>query len=195
HADAAQLGAPKIALAAPTGKAAQRLSQAIRDGKVELEKHLVRGNDRDRWRATLDRVSDGAKTLHRLLGANPAIDGFTHGRNQPLGYDVVVVDEASMVDLALMRALLDSLHRDATLILVGDPDQLVSVSAGSVLADIVHVAERDPTGLGSVAGRLTHVWRAGSELAQVYDAARRGDRFELDQLLRDLECCKRYETS
>jgi exodeoxyribonuclease V alpha subunit len=88
-----------------------------------------------------------------------------------------------MVDLALMRALIDALAAHTTLILLGDPDQLVSVSAGSVLADWVNAAQADPAGLGAHSAHLTHVWRAEQGLAQVYAAVRSGDAARLQQLL------------
>ncbi|GAB6141507.1 exodeoxyribonuclease V subunit alpha [Methylosoma difficile] len=115
-----------IALAAPTGKAAMRLQEAIGFNKQQLP------------------CSDGIKqhipetvtTLHRLLGAKPASPYFRHHSGRPLVYDVVVVDEASMVDLALMSKLVDALKPNARLILLGDKDQLASVESGAVLADL-----------------------------------------------------------
>jgi exodeoxyribonuclease V alpha subunit len=177
---------PTMALAAPTGKAAQRLSQAVRDGKAKLHAEV---GEQPGWAAALAAIPEGAQTLHRLLGALPAEDAFRHGPGQPLPHDIVVVDEASMVDLAMMRALLDALAPTATLVLVGDPDQLVSVSAGSVLADIVAVADAGGNGFAGHAARLTHVWRAGSELAGMYAAARRGDGADLQEGLARIDAC------
>lgn len=179
---------PSVALAAPTGKAAQRLSQAVRDGKAALQQSLsaLPGTS---WAAALDAIPESAQTLHRLLGALPAEDRFRHNREQPLPWDIVVVDEASMVDLASMRALLDALADNATLVLVGDPDQLVSVSAGSVLADIDAASAHSGSGFEQHAAHLSHVWRTGSELALAYAAARRGDAPELRQLLERIPGC------
>ncbi|MBK9656514.1 MAG: AAA family ATPase, partial [Rhodanobacteraceae bacterium] len=173
-------------MAAPTGKAAQRLSQALRDGKVRLQQSLA--SQAGDWAAALDAIPESAQTLHRLLGALPAEDRFRHNREQPLPWDIVVVDEASMVDLASMRALLDALADTATLVLVGDPDQLVSVSAGSVLADIV-AASAQGGGFEQHTAQLTHVWRTGSELALAYAAARRGAADELRRCLQHIEAC------
>jgi len=159
-----------MALAAPTGKAAQRLSQAVRDGAARLRDAL--GERAADWQAAFEHLPEAACTLHRLLGSNPREDRHAHDAERPLEHDLVVVDEASMVDLGLMRALLDALRPDAALILVGDPDQLVSVGEGSVLADIVAVAEA-----GGFTGhhlRLTENWRT-SELGGVYEAVRLGD--------------------
>ncbi|MEZ5441962.1 MAG: exodeoxyribonuclease V subunit alpha [Lysobacterales bacterium] len=187
-------GTPALALAAPTGKAAQRLSQAIRDGKAGLRRFLDGQATSDDWSPLLGAIPDAAQTLHRLLGANPARDAFTHDQAQPLPYSVVVVDEASMVDLATMRALLDALAPTATLILVGDPDQLVSVSAGSVLADIVHVTERDD-GFRRCSMRLRHVWRAEHDLAAVYEAARHGDAAALRRRLQRVDGAALHEVA
>ena len=127
---AEQRGEPplRIALSAPTGKAAARLQQAV-------EKEV--GNLRDEAdRARLQGLR--AMTLHRLLGTRPDTSArFRHHRDNRLPHDVVVVDEASMVSLTMMARLLEALRHDARLVLVGDPDQLASVEAGAVLADLV----------------------------------------------------------
>ena len=116
----------RIALAAPTGKAAVRLQQSIRQVKagVELEPSLR------------DAIPEQASTLHRLLGFRPVDNGFRHHRDNPLPLDVLILDEASMIDVALMAKLLDALPAAARLILLGDKDQLASVEAGAVLGDI-----------------------------------------------------------
>ncbi len=115
---------PRIRLAAPTGKAAARLGESIRERKQLLDcDETVRDAIRE----------DSASTLHRLLGYRPN-GGFRHDRGDPIAADVVVVDEASMIDLPLMARLLDALHEDTTLILLGDVGQLASVEAGHVLA-------------------------------------------------------------
>lgn len=111
---------PVIAVAAPTGKAAARVS------------------------ASLDAIE--ATTIHRLLGPTGASTRFRHDARNPLPHDVVIIDETSMVSLQLMARLLDALRPGARLILVGDPDQLESVESGSVLQDLV-VAAREPGSL------------------------------------------------
>lgn len=168
-----------IAMAAPTGKASQRLSQAVRQGADDLRQTLAA--QLGDWELALTTLPDSASTLHRLLGAMPREDRFRHCVDAPLPYDLVVVDEASMVDLALMRALLDALSPTATLILIGDPDQLVSVSAGSVLADLV--ASATGTSLRHQHARLDHVWRATGRLAEVYEVVRTGNGDALKTLL------------
>jgi exodeoxyribonuclease V alpha subunit len=119
---------PRIALAAPTGKAATRLQESV-----------------VREAATLSDVADRvrvegltASTVHRLLGWRPdSGTRFRHRRDNPLPYDVVVVDEVSMVSLVQMARLLEALRDTTRLVLVGDPGQLASVEAGAVLADLV----------------------------------------------------------
>jgi len=115
-----------IALAAPTGKAAMRLQESIGFSKTKLP-----CSD-----AIKNRIPETVTTLHRLLGAIPPSPYFRHNADKPLVYDLVVVDEASMVDLALMSKLLDALKPGARLILLGDKDQLASVESGAVLADL-----------------------------------------------------------
>ncbi|GAB2475904.1 exodeoxyribonuclease V subunit alpha [Promicromonospora xylanilytica] len=133
---------PRIALAAPTGKAAARLQEAVAealDAPPEAGRPGFTPDDRRRL-AGLQ-----AGTLHRLLGRRPGSDTrFRHDRANRLPHDVVVVDETSMVSLTLMARLLEAVRPDARLVLVGDPDQLASVEAGAVLADLVTgLGERD----------------------------------------------------
>jgi exodeoxyribonuclease V alpha subunit len=119
-------GRLRIGLAAPTGKAAARLTESIRAAKTELPLSAD----------IAARIPDAAVTLHRLLGFRPGRVNPRHGADYPLHLDLVVVDEASMVDLPLMARLLAAMPRDAHLILLGDKDQLASVEAGMVLGDI-----------------------------------------------------------
>jgi exodeoxyribonuclease V alpha subunit len=116
-----------FALAAPTGKAAMRLQESIANSKAGLLNQF----DAD----LLQHVPQDVTTLHRLLGARPLTPVFKHHADNPLSHDVVVVDEASMIDLALMTKLVKALKPDAKLILLGDKDQLASVESGAVLAD------------------------------------------------------------
>lgn len=116
----------RIALAAPTGKAAVRITESIRRDRLALPcNETVRA-----------RIPDEAATLHRLLGVIPGSTEFRHNSETPLNADVVVVDECSMVDLPLMTRLLRALKPSARLILIGDPDQLASVETGNVLTEI-----------------------------------------------------------
>jgi exodeoxyribonuclease V alpha subunit len=116
----------RIQLAAPTGKAAARISASIRAARRELDCEAI----------VKDAIPAQATTLHRLLGAIPGSPYFRHNAQNPLAVDVVVVDEASMVDLALMAKLVQAMPPAARLVLVGDKDQLASVEAGAVLGDI-----------------------------------------------------------
>lgn len=160
-----------IQVAAPTGKAAQRLVQSLREGKKKLQPdgESVLPDD---WQPLLARVPDSeALTVHRLLGFNPRRNVFTRGVAQPIAADVVVVDEASMIDLGMLRALLDAVRADASLILVGDADQLTSVAAGSVLMDLVSALEcRQAPELV----RLEHSFRAEQHLVPINLAVRAG---------------------
>lgn len=129
---AAERGVPlDIGLAAPTGKAAARMTEALRSAVAEPEVQEVLGPD-----VAGALLSRSAVTIHRLLGSIPG-KGFRRTSRDPLPHDVVVVDETSMVSLPLMGALLDALRPDARLVLVGDPHQLASIEAGTVLSDIV----------------------------------------------------------
>ena len=122
-----------IKVAAPTGKAAARLSESLRNGKQNIE--FVRACFTGQEQA-LDAVPEEASTLHSLLGAIHGSPEFRHHKGNPLHADVVVVDEASMVDIGMFNRLLRALPAKCKLILMGDADQLASVEAGAVLSSI-----------------------------------------------------------
>ena len=140
-------GQLRVALAAPTGKAAARLKQAIDDALEKLEESLHGALP---LRALAERMG-GARTLHSLLGARPDTRAFRHNAGNPLDVDVLIVDEASMVHLEMMAALLDALPDNARLILLGDKDQLASVEAGSVLGDLCFDAQAGGYGAATAA--------------------------------------------
>ena len=155
---------PRIVLAAPTGKAAQRLGESLRRAEAD---DFPAG-----WQAALEQVKSGRPdTLHRMLGSRGIRGGFTRGADMLLDADIGVVDEASMLDLALLRALLEALPPQASLLLGGDADQLDSVGTGSVLQDIVAALEGDPAHLH----RLQHAYRADAALRPLNETVRAGD--------------------
>lgn len=124
----------RIRLAAPTGKAAARLAEAIRAGVEGLRQGAATAG-------AAAGIPTEASTLHRLLGYGPG-GAFRHDAEDPLSLDVLVVDEASMVDVPLMARLLRATPPDARVILLGDRDQLASVEAGSALGDICNHGAR-----------------------------------------------------
>ncbi len=148
-----------VALAAPSGKAAARLEQSVR---AELARIPGRHP-----------VVDPATTVHRLLGARGELRGFTRGASDPLPYDVVVVDEMSMMALPLMARLVTAVRDDSRLVLVGDPMQLTSVEAGSVLADLAAAARAGSSQATLI--ELTTNWRSLGAVAELADAIRGGD--------------------
>ncbi len=118
-----------IALAAPTGKAAHRMAEAVRTGLQTIEDPAPEDDD-------LSAHTPDPMTLHRLLGYLPSRDSFAHHENNRLSQQVIVVDESSMIDLELMERLARALPDEARLILLGDAEQLPSVHAGAVLKDL-----------------------------------------------------------
>jgi exodeoxyribonuclease V alpha subunit len=127
----------RVALAAPTGKAAARLKQSIDSALNGLQVRL--GNDL--VLSELTKQVGAARTLHSLLGARPDTRRLRHGPANPLDVDVLIVDEASMVHLEMMASLLDALPATARVVLLGDKDQLASVEAGAVLGDLCRDAD------------------------------------------------------
>lgn len=161
---------PRILLAAPTGKAAQRLGESLRNATPE--------DFPTDWQDALLHVQSGATgTLHRLLGSRGTRGGFSRDSENPLDADIVVVDEASMLDLALLRALLSALRPQTRLVLVGDADQLDSVGTGSVLQDIVVALDGEA---GQHLQRLRHAYRADAALRPLNEAVRIGDAIAFD---------------
>ncbi len=191
-----------VALAAPTGKAAARMSESMRGRLASVPEELR------------SRVPEQVQTLHRLLGYMPRENKFRHRRQRPLPQRLLIVDEVSMVDLELMLALVEALRGDARLILLGDADQLASVGAGAVLRELclatdpmrgysaafaaAHLAatgqqlpveaERGPLGDSSVRLRLSHRFREDSGIGQLAEAVRAGDADSALDLLRDESC-------
>ena len=132
QAPAVEAGRPlRIRLAAPTGKAAARLTESIGQ---QVERLAVAAEVRDN-------IPTDVSTVHRLLGSRPGSRHFRHHAGNPLPLDVLVVDEASMIDLEMMANLLGALPPHARLVLLGDKDQLASVEAGAVLGDLCRDAE------------------------------------------------------
>ena len=202
QAAAAGTPPPLIALAAPTGKAAARLEEAVHHEAASLDVA-------DSTRAQLSDLH--ASTLHRLLGWHPGSHSrFRHHRTNRLPHDVVIVDETSMVSLSLIARLVESVRPDARLVLVGDPGQLTSVEAGAVLGDIVGLATAGPTmraparaalaratghdvpagneqvtgaGIGDGIVILDRVHRFGGGIARLAEAIRHGDPDEVMALL------------
>ncbi|HZI97951.1 MAG TPA: exodeoxyribonuclease V subunit alpha [Actinomycetales bacterium] len=182
---AAHAGPLRVALAAPTGKAAARLQEAVR-----LEAAGLPAEDAARV------GQPAASTLHRLLGWKPGSSTrFRHDRSNHLPHDVVVVDETSMVSLTLMSRLLEALRPQARLVLVGDPDQLASVEAGAVLGDLVArppvtgvvpaalvalvrgdmpTSAPDLSALANGVVRLERVFRHGAVIGGLAEAVREG---------------------
>ncbi len=162
--------APRVAVAAPTGKAAQRLVQALRDGAATLTDALA---EHPTWAPTLARFRvPEATTAHRLLGFHPRRHAFAHDARHPLDLDLLVVDEASMLDLDLLRALCAALPPHAALWLVGDADQLSPVGPGSALQDLVQAFEARE---GAPLQRLVHGFRAASAPGALNAAVLAGD--------------------
>jgi len=166
----AAAGPMRIGLAAPTGKAAARLGDAIGEARGGLPVG-------DAVKAA---IPDAATTLHRLIGLQEGA-GARHHRDNPLHLDVLVVDEASMVDLPLMYRVLDALPAAARLVLLGDRDQLASVEAGHVMGDLCRGRRGDAYGPQTVArlARLTGVElpRSGGGFADQVVLLRRSYRF------------------
>ena len=182
---------PRVALCAPTGKAAARLGEVVEEFASGVESPTVRER--------LDSLQTG--TIHRLLGWAWGRGRFAHHERNRLPHDIVIVDEMSMVSLPLAARLMEAVRRDATLVLAGDPHQLESIEAGTVLADIVGPAAGSPHSrrradgapAPAIARRVVvlervHRFEERGPIARFSDAVRRGDADAAVALLeRDLD--------
>lgn len=174
---------PRVALAAPTGKAAARMAEVLRKRCQDVEAS-------DDVLAAV--TAEPARTVHKLLGSNPRRGTrFEYHADNPLPYDLVIVDEASMLSSSLMHHLLAAVRPDAEIHLVGDPDQLASVDAGTVLGDIAVCGGHDHEGT-RLHGRietLTRIHRAESRnIIDLAKAIREGSpaaAFEILEARRD----------
>ncbi len=167
----------RMLLLAPTGKAAQRLKEsiALRIGELATSDAVKAAIPRD------------ASTIHRALGYQPATPTrFRRNRESPLAADVVIADEASMIDLALMTKLVEAVAPGARLILLGDRDQLASVEAGAILGDLYPDAAREARPLGACLAELDRSYRfsAHSGIGALTAAIKRDDPEAVMQILR-----------
>ena len=154
----------KIALAAPTGKAAARMGEAVK----EIKKKLI--DEIPEMEETVQKIpEDSGSTLHRLLGTRLYSESFKHNRDNRLKHDLVIVDECSMISVPLMSKLLEALRDDARLILLGDKDQLASVEAGRCFGDICESSAVNAFSRNFV-DDYKHI--TGIELPVIHNAAR-----------------------
>ena len=158
----------RIGLAAPTGKAAARLQEAICRAKLSIPTELA------------ENIPEQAQTLHRLLGFRPGEDTFRYNHTNPLHLDLLVLDEASMIDVVLMDSLLQALPAQTRLILLGDPNQLASVEAGSVFADL---CSTEPLADSVITLRTSYRFRGTSGIGALATAINSGSIQKVDSVV------------
>ena len=151
----------RIGLTAPTGKAAARMLEALAQRASEMPQHIQ------------DLLPGQSCTVHRLIGIRPKAALPTYHAQAPLPLDVVVVDEASMLDLSLATQLLEAIAQDARIILLGDKDQLAAVEAGAVFAELTRLHTELPRNI--VGFRRSYRFAPDSAIAALADAVRAGD--------------------
>ncbi|MEM9160242.1 MAG: exodeoxyribonuclease V subunit alpha, partial [Verrucomicrobiota bacterium] len=158
----------RIAAVAPTGKAAARLEESIGDGigRLDASEPIIE-----------ELKKTPTLTIHRLLGTIPNQVSFKRDQDNQIDYDIIVIDECSMIDLPLMRRLFEATPADCATLLLGDKDQLSSVQVGSVFKDILHASEFPGSSLHDKVYRLskTYRFREDSRIYQACQAARSGN--------------------
>jgi len=167
----------RVALAAPTGKAATRLEETLRTGLAKL----------DCPEEVKARMPVNASTIHRLLGVRGNSIYFRHDRQNPLPFDLLVIDEASMAALPLLSKLLDALPERCRVVLLGDRDQLASVEPGAVLADIVDAAAspKSPLHRSVVTLEKNYRFSEASGIQHLCVAVRQGEAANAVRILRE----------
>lgn len=168
---------PRVALVAPTGKAAVRLEETIRAG---LDAHKYPDELKTR-------LPKSASTIHRLLGSKGSSVYFRHDQHHPLPIDLLVIDEASMVSLPLLCKVFDALPTHCRVILLGDHEQLASVEPGAVLADIVDAAAggTGPLSHAVVTLKKNYRFREQSGVYHLCNVVRQGDADSAIRILRE----------
>ncbi len=165
----------RLGLLAPTGKAAARLAHAFRQGHTALPETL-------RPLTAAEAEAMDAQTIHRALGVGNRAGRPRCGRTHPIPFDLIIVDEASMVDLALMTLLFEAVADDAHVVLIGDPQQLAAIEPGAPFADLVARLTRE----NGSCFHLEHSFRFGARpgIGAIAEVLSRGDSTALTQLLR-----------
>lgn len=177
------LSPAQIRLAAPTGKAADRMKRAVLESLDGLPKSFVGA------KTSLAEVAAGSSTIHSLIGYNPGLGRTKFDAQSPLNCSVVILDECSMIDLLLWRALLESLRPDCRLILLGDPNQLESVGQGSVFAELSRMASPPKSPLHSCHVHLTEA-RRFKERSGILELAKALEQSDADGAERILKSCE-----
>lgn len=157
-----------VVLCAPTGKAASRMVESIQNA--------LKSDTRLSGVGAM--IPQDASTIHRLLGWNPSTGTFKHDESNPISADLIIVDEASMIDLVMFSRLLRATSHDCRIIMLGDKDQLASVEAGSVFGDLIRAGLGGQSSrLNSIITKLTHSWRFKSDsgLGLLAESINRGD--------------------
>jgi len=172
----------RIFLAAPTGRAANRMIESM--GEQLLGNPMA---------SVDDKLPRKAYTLHKLLRINRETRGVYYNRERPIPADLVVLDEASMVDARMMSLLFEALAPDTTLLLVGDRDQLPSVDAGAVFGDFVAGAEKETHKLHRNTLFLTKSWRSSSGIIEVSRAVLAGDQAAVKKVFEEIDDCLNLE--
>ena len=188
------LAGKRVALAAPTGRAQARMFQALLEqANAEpanpAEKAMFKGTTSEEvseaFRTALQSGTVKPTTIHRLLGIHGGVTAG-RGRDNPIAADVVIVDEASMVDLTLMAKLVAALPETAQLVLVGDPNQLASVEAGSVLGDLIAAQESSETERSqTIKLAVVHRTEDGSKIRTLADVSLGQNATDRDKMLVD----------
>lgn len=163
----------RIRLAAPTGRAANRMIESIR---LEMKENPLEGID--------NLLPEKAYTLHKLLGINPMRKEVLYNKDRPIPAELIILDEASMVDARMMSLLFDSLSPTACLLLVGDKDQLPSIDAGAVFGDIVTGAESENHKLHHSVVFLEKSWRSSKKILQIAEEVIKGSGQKALELLK-----------
>lgn len=173
------LNAEDVLLIAPTGKAANRLNESIQSGKQWLAEHLPK----DIVISLLEALPKESSTIHRAIGLGGSLKAAKYNQSNPLPHSVIVIDEASMIDLTLMHQLFLAIDEETTVIILGDQNQLSSIQVGTVMADLIEIANTTDSSLSDCHVHLVKTYRNSGTIKAACDAIAKGDTETLIQNL------------
>lgn len=168
--------AEEVLLIAPTGKAANRLSESIQSGKKRLSEHFSQDLLTQSLTAIIDDLPTESSTIHRAIGLGGSLKPAKFNQSNPLTQKVIIIDEASMIDLTLMHQLLLAIDSESTVIILGDQNQLSSIQVGTVMADLIDIAHSPDSTLSACHVHLEKTYRNSGTIKAACDAIAKGDR-------------------
>ena len=175
HHEKRYINAEEVLLIAPTGKAANRLSESIQSGKEWITQKLSKDSTIHNLSSLLEALPTESSTIHRAIGLGGSLKAAKYNQSNPLPQKVIVIDEASMIDLTLMHQLFLAINKETIVIILGDQNQLASIQVGTVMADLIEIANTMDSSLSDCHVHLVKTYRNSGTIKAACDAIAKGD--------------------